>query len=94
MPSGAVYDRPGDDSYQQPVQRRPYYNYGNNYGNNYSGYGGGISAPDPLDPTRRIYVDPRYGRNYDNNYAQGDAPRYYQRRTYQVRPYGGYDDGD
>ncbi|CAM5340339.1 Putative L,D-transpeptidase YkuD OS=Afipia felis OX=1035 GN=ykuD PE=3 SV=1 [Afipia felis] len=94
VPSGAVYDRPGDDSYQQPVQRRPYYNYGNNYGNNYSGYGGGISAPDPRDPTRRIYVDPRYGRNYDNNYAQGDAPRYYQRRTYQVRPYGGYDDGD
>lgn len=88
VPSGAMYDRPSDDSYQQ-AQRQPYYyNYGNN-----SGYGRRMSAPDPRDPTRRIYVDPRYSRGYDNNdYAQGEGPRYYQRRTYQPRPL--FDDDD
>lgn len=89
VPSGAMYDRPGDDSYQQrQVQRQPYYNYGDN------GYGGGISAPDPRDPTRRIYVDPRYSRGYDNNYAQDDGARYYQRRVYRARPLFGHDDDD
>jgi len=83
---GAMYDRPGDDSYQQQVQRQPYYNYGNN------GYRSGASAPDPRDPTRRIYIDPRYSRGYDNNYAQGDGSRYYQRRSY--RPLFGNDDDD
>lgn len=87
VPSGAMYDRPGDDSYQQQVQRQPYYNDGNN-----SGYSGGISAPDPRDPTRRIYVDPRYSRGYDNNYAQGDGSRYYQRRIYRSRSLFGDDD--
>lgn len=88
VPSGAIYDRPGDDSYQQQVQRQPYYNYGNN-----RGYGGGVSAPDPRDPTRRIYIDPRYSRGYDNNdYAQSEGQRYYQRRTYQARPLFGDDD--
>ena len=86
VPSGAMYDRPGNSSYQQPVQRQPSYNYGNN------GYGGGASAPDPRDPTRRIYVDPRYSRGYDNNYAQDDGARYYQRRVY--RPLFGSDDDD
>ncbi|GAA3849267.1 L,D-transpeptidase [[Pseudomonas] carboxydohydrogena] len=89
VPSGAMYDRPGDDSYQQQPQRQPYYNYGNN-----SGYGGGISAPDPRDPTRRIYIDPRYSRGYDNNYAQDDGSRYYQRRVYRARPLFGNDDDD
>jgi hypothetical protein len=85
---GAMYDRPGEDSsyQQQQVQRQPYYNYGGN---------SGASAPDPRDPTRRIYVDPRYSRGYDNNdYAQGDGQRYYQRRTYQVRPLYGNNDDD
>lgn len=93
---GAMFDRPGDDtaqpSYQErQVQRQPYYGYGGNsgYGNN-SGYG--MSAPDPRDPTRRIYVDPRYGRGYANDYAESDTPRYYRRRSYQVRPY--YEDDD
>jgi len=85
---GAMYDRPGDYSYQQQqVQRQPYYQYGNN-----SGYGDGVSAPDPRDPTRRIYVDPRYSRGYGNDYAEGDSQRYYQRRPYQVRPL--FDDDD
>lgn len=87
---GAIYDRPGDNSYyqdRQPQQRQPYYNYGSN-----DGYGGGISAPDPRDPTRRIYVDPRYSRGYDNNYAQDDGSRYYQRRIYRARPL--FDDDD
>ncbi|MBE0703779.1 MAG: L,D-transpeptidase [Afipia sp.] len=88
VPSGAMYDRPGDDSYQQQVQRQPYYNYGNN-----SRYGSDVSAPDPRDPTRRIYIDPRYSRGYDNNdYAQSGGQRYYQRRTYQTRPLFGDDD--
>jgi hypothetical protein len=86
---GAMYDRPGDNPYYQErqVQRQPYYNYSNN-----DGYGGGVSAPDPRDPSRRIYVDPRYNRSYGNDYAQDDGQRYYQRRSYQSRPL--FDDDD
>ena len=86
---GAMYDRPGDNSYYQErqVQRQPYYNYSNN-----DGYGGGVSAPDPRDPSRRIYVVPRDSRGYANDYAQDDGQRYYQRRSYQVRPLFGDDD--
>lgn len=86
VPADATYDRPGDDDdnapqYQTRQPRQLYYGYT-------SGNRGVISAPDPRNPNRRIYVDPRYGQgNSDGNYAQYDDdrrpdPRYYYQRGY------------
>jgi len=82
----ATYDRPGSDDdytsqYQARQPRQPYYNYT-------SGNRGLVSAPDPRNPNRRIYVDPRYGQGYsDGYYAQSDDdrrpdPRFYYQRGY------------
>lgn len=78
---GAMYDRPGNDVQAPTYQsgRQPYYGYTN------GGYASGaVSAPDPRNPSRRIYVDPRYSSGYnDGDYAQYDNPppdpRYYRR---------------
>jgi L,D-transpeptidase catalytic domain len=76
VPPGATYDRPGDNGYYAPQYqtRQPQQSYG--YGNRDV-----VSAPDPRDPNRRIYVDPRYSQNYDGYYMQYDRypSGYYQR---------------
>jgi L,D-transpeptidase catalytic domain len=80
VPPGATYDRPGDDGYYTPQYqtRQPQQSYyGSGYGNR-----GVVSAPDPRNPNRRIYVDPRYSQSYnDGYYMQYDRypSEYYQR---------------